>query len=139
MIATKISIQKSPTTKIDALDFEDIPFGRSFSDHMFIADYSEGEWKNLRIEPFGRFSIHPANIAWHYGQAVFEGMKATKSIDGTPMLFRPEMHAQRINLSAARLCMPSFPEDDFVEAVYELVKLEKDGLLSYKNNKNTNF
>jgi len=126
MIATKFSIQKNPNSKLHELDFDNIPFGRAFSDHMFVADYKDGQWTDMRIIPFGRFDVHPANIAWHYGQAIFEGMKATISTDGIPMLFRPEQHAKRLNLSAQRMCMPAFPENDFVDALYELVKMEKD-------------
>ncbi|MBT8233600.1 MAG: branched-chain amino acid aminotransferase [Saprospiraceae bacterium] len=122
---TSLKIIKNTNSKLHELDFDNIPFGRAFSDHMYVADYKDGAWGDMRIEPFGNFSVHPANIAWHYGQSIFEGMKATKAIDGTPMLFRPEMHAKRINTSARRMCMPEFPEDAFLEAVYELVKLEQ--------------
>ncbi|MEM8908671.1 MAG: branched-chain amino acid aminotransferase, partial [Bacteroidota bacterium] len=100
------------------------PFGRTFSDHMFTADYRDGQWTNFQIIPFGNFEIHPACMALHYGQAIFEGMKASKDIHGNPMLFRPEMHAQRINASAKRLCMPEFPGDVFVDALHKLVRLD---------------
>ncbi|MCL4107392.1 UNVERIFIED_CONTAM: hypothetical protein GTU68_067303 [Idotea baltica] len=103
-----------------------IPFGKVFSDHMFVADYKNGEWTNLEIKPIQNLSLHPSNLALHYGQSVFEGMKASVKKDGTPCLFRPEMHAKRINKSAARMCMPAFPEDLFVDAVSKLVGLEKD-------------
>lgn len=130
IISSDLKIIKTSNSKINDVDFDNIPFGKLFSDHMYIADYKDGEWSDMRIEPFANFSIHPANIAWHYGQSIFEGMKATKSIDGTPILFRPEMHSVRINKSAERMCMPHFPEDAFLEAVYELVKLEKDWIPS---------
>jgi branched-chain amino acid aminotransferase len=97
---------------------------------MYVADFRDEKWSAMRIEPFANFSIHPANIAWHYGQAIFEGMKATKSINGTPILFRPEMHSERINKSAERMCMPPFPKEAFMEAVYELVKLEQNWIPS---------
>jgi len=126
MIETSLNIKKAETSKLHLLDFDNIPFGKVFTDHMYVADYKDGEWGDFRIEPFAKFSIHPANIAWHYGQSIFEGMKATKSIDGTPMLFRPEMHSKRINRSAERLCMPAFPKDAFMEGIYELVKLEQN-------------
>jgi len=126
MIDTKFSVQMNPNSKLHELDFDNIPFGRAFTDHMFVADYKDGQWTDMRIIPFGRFEVHPANIAWHYGQSIFEGMKATVSTDGIPMLFRPEMHAERINRSAERMCMPTFPEQDFVDAVYQLVKMEKE-------------
>ncbi len=125
MIETGLKIIRNQNSTLDQVDFNNIPFGRMFTDHMFVAEYKDGEWGEMRIQPFGNFSIHPANIAWHYGQSIFEGMKATKAIDGTPMLFRPEMHAKRINKSAERLCMPAFPEDRFMEAVYELVKIDE--------------
>ncbi len=127
MIATtNLLIEKSRTSKVDTIDFNNIPFGREFTDHMYVADYKDGVWSGMKIQSFGNFSIHPANIAWHYGQAIFEGMKATLSEDGTPILFRPELHADRINQSAERMCMPAFPKEYFMEAVYELVKLEKN-------------
>jgi branched-chain amino acid aminotransferase len=120
-----IKITKVQQSRLSEVDFENIPFGRVFSDHMFVAEYSNGEWHNPRIEPFERFSIHPAAMALHYGQAIFEGMKASKSKDGEPFLFRPEMHAKRINASAYRMCMPNIPEDMFLEALHALVGLDQ--------------
>ena len=121
---SSLKINKIAQSKIAEVDFDNIPFGKVFTDHMYVADYKDGQWSDMRIEPFAPFSVHPANIAWHYGQAIFEGMKATKHEDGTPMLFRPEEHSIRINKSAERLAMPHFPKDAFIEAVYQLVKLE---------------
>lgn len=125
MIETSLKIQHTTDSKLSSVDFNNIPFGKVFTDHMYVADYKDGQWGNMRIEPFAPFMMHPANITLHYGQAIFEGMKASKHQDGTPMLFRPEMHSDRINKSAERLAMPSFPKEAFLEAVYELVKLEK--------------
>lgn len=123
---TKIAINPAAESRVSSVDFNNIPFGRTFSDHMFTADYKDGEWGNFQIIPFGSFEVHPACLALHYGQAIFEGMKASKSHDGQPMLFRPELHAQRLNASAARLCMPAFPEDVFVEALEKLVALDSE-------------
>lgn len=125
-MSRNISIQRTKQSSLDSLDFDNLPFGQVFSDHMFVADYVDGAWKDARIVPFGSFEMHPASMVLHYGQAVFEGMKASKSKDGRPMLFRPEQHAIRINKSANRLSMPSFPEDLFVEALHELVGLDAD-------------
>jgi branched-chain amino acid aminotransferase len=111
---------------LDTVDFNNLAFGKTFTDHMYVADYKDGKWQSHRIEPFKNFQVHPANIAWHYGQAIFEGMKATRHQDGTPMLFRPEMHSDRINKSAERLAMPHFPKESFMEAVTEIVRLEKE-------------
>ncbi|HMQ48053.1 MAG TPA: branched-chain amino acid aminotransferase [Saprospiraceae bacterium] len=121
-----IDITRTRQSGLSAVDFDNIPFGRVFSDHMFIADYEDGQWINPRIEPFARFSMHPAAMVLHYGQAIFEGMKASKSWDGKALLFRPEDHARRFNYSAYRTCMPAFPEELFLEALHTLVDLDKD-------------
>lgn len=121
----EITITKTQNSQLGKVDFDNLPFGRHFSDHMFVADYYDGQWHDLRIEPFHSFTLHPATMALHYGQAIFEGMKASKMMDGTPVLFRPETHAHRLNLSARRMCMPDFPEDWFVEGLKQLVDLDK--------------
>lgn len=121
-----IRITKAKESHLSEVDFNNIPFGRVFSDHMFVVDYKNGEWIDPRIEPFGRFGIHPAAMALHYGQAIFEGMKASKSYDGKPMLFRPERHAHRINNSARRLCMPEIPEDLFLDGLHALVSIDSN-------------
>jgi len=120
-----IKINKVGQSKINQLDFDNIPLGTSFTDHMFICDYENGNWVNPRIEPLRHIPIHPAAMALHYGQAIFEGMKAYKDPNGSPMLFRPEHNAQRLNLSADRMGMPHFPQDLFVEGLKELVSLER--------------
>jgi branched-chain amino acid aminotransferase len=93
---------------------------------MFICDYQNGEWQNPRIEPLALIPTHPAAMALHYGQAIFEGMKATLGKDGTPTLFRPDENAKRLNFSADRMGMPTFPEDLFVESLKKLVAMEKN-------------
>ncbi|RMD97712.1 MAG: branched-chain amino acid aminotransferase, partial [Bacteroidetes bacterium] len=120
-----IRITKTNSSRIDGVDFDNLPFGRLFSDHMFMAEYKDGQWQNFRIEPFKNFSLHPATMALHYGQEIFEGMKATKTLDGKPYLFRPEMHAKRLNKSAARMCMPEFPEEMFLKALHTLIDLDQ--------------
>ncbi len=121
-----IKITRVQNSHLSEVDFNNIPFGRVFSDHMFVADYYDGQWHNPRIVPFERFMIHPAAMGLHYGQAIFEGMKASKSKDGEPLLFRPEMHARRINASADRMCMPHVPEELFLQALHTLVGLDQD-------------
>jgi len=121
-----INITKTEESRIKSVDFSNLPFGRVLSDHMFIADYVDGQWQDARILPLSDLSIHPANMALHYGQSIFEGMKAAVSSDGTPLLFRPELHAQRINASARRMCMPEIPEELFLEAVKSMVLIERD-------------
>jgi len=118
-------IEQVQQSRVDTVDWNNLPFGKIFSDHMFVSDYKDGKWSNDRIVPFGHFTIHPASMVLHYGQAIFEGMKASKLEDGTPVLLRPDEHAKRINASARRMMMAEFPEDRFVEAVSQLVKLDQ--------------
>lgn len=122
----RIHVTKTQQSRLDQVDFDNIPFGRVFSDHMFVTDYRDGAWHNPRIVPFGHFSMHPASMVLHYGQAIFEGMKASKNEAGEPLLLRPEMHAQRLNASAQRMVMPEVPEDLFLDALHSLVALDAD-------------
>lgn len=132
-----ISITQVEKSKVDAIDFNNIPLGTTFTDHMFICEYKNGEWCNPRIEPLALIPTHPAAMALHYGQAIFEGMKATIGSDGYPRLFRADKNAARLNFSADRMGMPHFPEDLFVEGLKQLVALEhnwippKDGSALY--------
>ncbi|MEM9686351.1 MAG: branched-chain amino acid aminotransferase [Bacteroidota bacterium] len=121
-----ITINKTQNSGISKVDFNDIPMGRTFTDHMFICDYKDGEWQNPRIEPLSLIPTHPAAMALHYGQAIFEGMKATIDSERTPLLFRPYENAKRLNVSANRMGMPEFPEDLFVEGLKELVAIEQN-------------
>ncbi len=119
-----ISIRRTQHSRLSEIDFSSLQFGKHFSDHMFLADYKDGKWGDFRIVPFDYIPMHPSIMALHYGQSIFEGMKATKSQDGSPLFFRPEMHALRLNRSAERMCMPTFPEDVFLEAIHALVGLD---------------
>ena len=122
----QIALKTVTNSRLSSVDLTNIPFGRIFTDHMFVMEYDGGQWVNQRIEGIKTIEVHPANLTLHYGQSIFEGMKASKNPEGVPLLFRPDMHAKRINASAHRMCMPEVPEDDFVEAVRQLVWLEKD-------------
>lgn len=125
-MAYNINIKPVEKSKVDALDFNNIPLGKTFSDHMFICDYTDGQWVNPRVQPLELIPTHPAAMALHYGQAIFEGMKATKDVNGTPMLFRPEKNAERLNFSARRMGMPEFPKDLFIEGLKHLVALDQN-------------
>ena len=106
---------------------ETLGFGKFFTDHMFIMDYSEGEgWHDARIVPFGPLSIHPASTVLHYGSEIFEGLKAYRRADGKVQLFRPIENIRRMNNSAERMCLPQIPEDMALEALTEFVKTEQD-------------
>jgi len=121
-----LKMTKIQNSRVSSVDFNNIPFGKVFTDHMYVADYIDGAWTNMEIVPLAELSIHPGNLAWHYGQSIFEGMKATRDAEGTPLLFRPEEHIYRLNASARRMCMPEFPKEAFLEAVHTLVTLEKN-------------
>jgi branched-chain amino acid aminotransferase len=121
-----IKITKAAQSKVQEVDLNNVSMGTHFSDHMFICDYENGEWKNARIEPLALIPTHPAAMALHYGQAIFEGMKATLGKNGVPLLFRPNENAKRLNFSANRMGMPLFPEDLFVEALKQFTAIEKN-------------
>ncbi|MBE6590818.1 MAG: branched-chain amino acid aminotransferase [Ruminococcaceae bacterium] len=122
-----IRIEKTATPKQKPAPGEKLGFGHVFTDHMFVMNYTEGKgWHDARIVPFERISLSPAAMVFHYGQEMFEGMKAYKDEKGNAYLFRPDMNAKRANDSNDRLCIPRIPEEDFVQAVEEVVKVEKD-------------
>jgi branched-chain amino acid aminotransferase len=115
MIATEdFKITKAVNSKLATLDLNNIPFGRYFSDHMLEANYENGEWGNVEIKPYGPITIDPACAALHYGQAIFEGIKAYKNQEGEAFIFRPEDNFRRFNISAQRMEMPKVPEEIFI-------------------------
>ena len=119
-----IDVNLTSLSKIPEVDFNNIPFGRVFSDHMFIADYYDGEWRDLKIVPYQALSLTPATTVLHYAQTIFEGMKVMRSPEGSPILFRVEKHAQRLNNSARRMAMPELPEALFKQALNELIAID---------------
>jgi len=123
MLDIKITKNPQPQAKPEG----DLGFGRSFTDHMFLMDYTEGiGWHDPRIVPYGDLSLSPASMVFHYGQEMFEGMKAYKGQDGEIYLFRPEMNGKRANTTNERLCIPQLPVSDFVQAVQSLVSIDRD-------------
>jgi branched-chain amino acid aminotransferase len=120
------STTRTEASGISKVDFSNLPFGKIYTDHMFVADYIDGQWTNLEIRPVAPIPTHPGNMAWHYGQAIFEGMKASRDAAGNALLFRPEMHAKRFNASARRMCMPDVPEALFLQAIHTLIDMEKE-------------
>lgn len=125
-MAYNISIQKTAESKLKNTDFSNLGFGKVFTDHMFIADFKNGEWTDCRIVPFGNIPMHPAMSSIHYGQSIFEGMKAKKNADGDIIVFRPDMNVARMNNSAKRMAMPDIPKELFLKAMDQLLLLEKD-------------
>ncbi len=122
-----ITITKTTAPKQKPQDESKLGFGKVFTDHMFIMNYSsEKGWHDARIVPYGDLTLSPASMVFHYGQEMFEGLKAYKGADGKARLFRPEMNAKRTNNTNKRLCIPELPEDMFVEAVKAVVKVDED-------------
>ena len=120
------SIQKAENSNINAVDWDNLPFGKVFSDHMFLMEYADGEWKQGAIMPFQNISMHPAMSAIHYGQSIFEGLKAYRTINDEVNIFRPDMNAKRFAESAKRMCMPEVPEELFLEGIRKLVEMDSN-------------
>jgi len=119
-------ITKNENSTLNLVDWENLPFGRVFSDHMLVMEYADGQWKSPEIIPFGNVMMHPATSAIHYGQSIFEGMKANRTIDGELVIFRPDMNAKRFIESCERMCMPVIPEEMFIELVRKMVEIDGD-------------
>jgi branched-chain amino acid aminotransferase len=121
-----IEIIKSSTSKIDTVDFQNLAFGNVFTDHMLVCDFKDGQWEKPVIKPYAPFLMDPSAKVFHYGQAIFEGMKAYKDVNDEIWLFRPDQNFERFNKSAVRMAMPEVPEFVFMEGLKELIRLEKD-------------
>ena len=121
-----LKITKTENSRINAVDWDNLPFGKVFSDHILIMEYKDGAWQQPEIKPFESFSLHPATSAIHYGQSIFEGMKANKTADGDILIFRPDVNEKRFAESCIRMCMPMLPEGMFTELIRRTVELDKD-------------
>ena len=121
-----IKITKTSKSRLAETDFSNLIFGRTFTDHMLVADYEDSEWKNFEILPYGNILVSPAISSLHYGQSFFEGIKAYKHADGKVSIFRPDKNAVRFNRSAERLCMPTLPEDIFLQSLAAVVDIDRD-------------
>lgn len=127
MIMThEIKINKVQHSRINEVDLNNVQFGKVFSDHMVRVDYRDGAWQQPEILPYGNIQFSPAMSSIHYGQAIFEGMKAYKDADGNARLFRPLDNWKRFNISANRMCMPEIPEDIFMDTLKALVEVDKN-------------
>lgn len=122
-----ITIEKVTESKLSKIDFNNMPFGKTFSDHMMVCEYYDGKWQTAKILPYQNISISPASNVFHYGQAIFEGMKAYyKHDDSGIVLFRPDKNWERFNKSALRMSMPEVPKDLFMNGIKKLIELDKD-------------
>ena len=121
-----MKITKTSNSRIRTTDFSKLSFGRIFSDHMFICHYKDCSWLEPKIEPYGPIKMFPGTQVLHYGQSVFEGMKAFKNNNDEILLFRKEENFKRLNQSAVRLSIPEIPEDIFMSGLTELLKLDAE-------------
>ena len=121
----KIEIIKAATSKIQDVDFDNLHFGEVFTDHLFECDFKNGEWQKPTIKPYAPFLLDPSAKVFHYGQAIFEGMKAYKDDSDSIWLFRPDQNYHRFNNSATRMAMPEVPEEIFMEGLKQLLELDR--------------
>jgi len=129
-----IDFIQAATTKINDVDFENLSFGSVFTDHMLVCDYEDGQWKKPVIKPYEPFVLEPSAKIFHYGQAIFEGMKAYKDENDQIWIFRPEENLKRMNKSAIRLAMPEISEFVFIEGLKELIRIESNWVKKGKGN-----
>lgn len=133
MTTGEITITRAETSRLNDLNLENIPFGKYFTDHMLEADYENGEWKNVEIKPYQPLLVSPSNAAWHYGQAIFEGIKAFKHENGEAFIFRPYDNFKRFNISAERMQMPHVPEYIFMEGMRKLIEMDESWIPQRKD------
>ena len=125
-LPSEIDVVEAKTSRIDSVDFENLVFGNIFTDHMMMCDYQDGEWQTPVIRPYGPIPFEPSAKVFHYGQAIFEGMKAFKDDDDQVFLFRPDANIDRFNKSSKRLAIPEFPKEMFLEGLETLLNLDRN-------------
>ncbi|MBL4642951.1 MAG: branched-chain amino acid aminotransferase [Flavobacteriaceae bacterium] len=123
-MSSNIKIELTKNSKIDTVDFNNLPFGSILSDHMFVCDFKDGKWQNSTIQPYAPIQLDPSAKIFHYGQSIFEGMKAYKDTDNNTLLFRPLDNHKRLNKSAERLVIPQVPEDIFMNGLKKLLEID---------------
>jgi branched-chain amino acid aminotransferase len=125
-MALDIKVELTNQSKLDSIDFDNLSFGSVFSDHMLVCEYKDGAWQDVTIKPYGPISLNPSAKIFHYGQSIFEGMKAYKDANGSVFLFRPDQNWQRLNKSAERLMMPAVTEDIFIGGLKKLLEIDQN-------------
>jgi branched-chain amino acid aminotransferase len=124
-LTDSIPVQKTKNSRISEVDFHNLEFGKHLSDHMFSADYDQGQWQNAAVVPYANITITPANLALHYGQSVFEGLKAYRNKEGNISIFRPQRHHQRLLKTLDRMCMPLISEELFIGGLHALLEVDE--------------
>jgi branched-chain amino acid aminotransferase len=127
-----MTIEQVDNSRLDNLDIRELPFGEVFTDHMYICTFKDGEWDGGKIQPYSNLNLSPAMQGLHYGQTVFEGMKAYRNSKDEVVLFRPEENQARLNRSAKRMCMPELPENLFMDGLMKLLEMDSNWVPSYE-------
>lgn len=130
----EIDVVKVRTSHLPDVDFDNLIFGSVFTDHMLVCDFVDGQWQRPQIKPYEPFQLDPSAKVFHYGQAIFEGMKAYKDDSGDVWLFRPDQNFERFNKSAIRMAMPAVPEAIFMGGLFKLIDLERNWVQQGKGN-----
>ncbi|HEX7014588.1 MAG TPA: branched-chain amino acid aminotransferase [Cyclobacteriaceae bacterium] len=123
--ATSIPVERTTRSRISETDFNNLEFGKYISDHMLVAAYSDGQWQEMKVVPYGPIPMTPAILALHYGQSVFEGLKAFRNSAGDTCVFRATRHSERLNRSLERMCMPAISEEMFVQGIHALLEVDQ--------------
>lgn len=131
--AADFNITRVERSKLNDINLENIPFGKYFTDHMLEVDYEDGEWKTPEIKPYQPLLMEPSLAAIHYGQAIFEGVKAYKNAEGEAYIFRPQDNFHRFNISAERMQMPTIPEDIFMDGMKMLIQMDTNWIPAQKD------
>jgi branched-chain amino acid aminotransferase len=125
MIMNVIPVERIAKSRLSTIDFNNLGFGNHISDHMLVADYKNGIWQDPKVVPYGDLAMSPAMLSLHYGQSIFEGMKAFKNKDGELVIFRPQRHYQRLLKSMERMCMPAMSEEFFINSLNAVIKVDE--------------
>jgi branched-chain amino acid aminotransferase len=120
-----IPVVRTTQSRLSTIDFNNLGFGNHISDHMLLAEYKNGKWQDPKVVPFGDIAMSPAMLSLHYGQSIFEGMKAFKNKNGELVIFRPQRHFQRLLKSMERMCMPAMTEDYFIDSLNAVIKVDE--------------
>ena len=131
--AMDIKVTRIESSKLNDMSLDNLPFGKYFTDHMLEADYENGKWTNVEIKPYQPLVLDPSLAALHYGQSIFEGIKAYKDAGGEAFIFRPYDNFKRFNTSAKRMNMPELPEEIFIEGMRRLITLDKNWIPNKKD------
>jgi branched-chain amino acid aminotransferase len=133
-LTDSIHIEKTTRSTISEVDFTNLEFGKHIADHMLISDFRNGQWETPRIMPFGEIKLTPAMLALHYGQSIFEGMKAYRFKDGNISIFRAQKHHRRLSKSLERMCMPAISEEMFINSLHALLEVDEKWVSDIEGN-----